>query len=90
MAIEGHQADVVGISATMLANAPAWRELAQAIRARFPAPCPKLVVGGALFRIQPELAAEIQADGIATDLASGVTVMTTLARPSGGATTTHL
>lgn len=78
-AIEEHRPDVVGISATMVANAPAVRELVQAIRARFPAPALKLVVGGSLFRMLPELAAEIHADGVATDVPSAVALMTTLA-----------
>lgn len=88
-AIEEHRADVVGISATMLANAPAVRELAWAIRTRFPAPGPKLVVGGALFRMQPALAAEVQADGVATDLASAIAVMTTLASATDSAAATR-
>lgn len=79
-AIEEHRPDVVGISATMVANAPAVRELVQAIRARFPAPAPKLIVGGSLFRMLPDLATELHADGVATDVPGTVTLMTTFAR----------
>ena len=61
----------VGISATLLFNVPAVRELIGAIRTEF-SDRVRVVVGGAAFRANPELWRQVSADGFATDL-RGVT-----------------
>ena len=57
----------VGISATMLFNVGAVRDLIGAIRSEF-AERVTVVVGGAAFRTAPELWRQVAADGFATDL----------------------
>jgi methanogenic corrinoid protein MtbC1 len=67
-ALETHHAAVLGISATMLFSLPQVRELIAAVRARFGPHSPRIVVGGGAFRQLPYLAAELGADGSATDV----------------------
>jgi methanogenic corrinoid protein MtbC1 len=57
----------VGVSATMLFNVPAVRQLIEAIRAEF-GDRMRIVVGGAAFRTAPDLWRQIEADGFAADL----------------------
>jgi MerR family transcriptional regulator, light-induced transcriptional regulator len=61
-AVADHHAVAVGISATMLSSVPEVRDLIAELRT---APGPRLVVlvGGAAFRVSPELVAEVGADG---------------------------
>jgi methanogenic corrinoid protein MtbC1 len=57
----------VGISATMLFNVPAVRQLIEAIRAEF-ADRVRILVGGAAFRTTPRLWQQVAADAYAPDL----------------------
>jgi methanogenic corrinoid protein MtbC1 len=57
----------VGISATMLFNLGAVRQLIAAIRAEFDDRV-RIIVGGAAFRTSPELWRQVAADGFASDL----------------------
>ena len=72
--IEEHQADVVGISTTMLFNVPRVRQLITDIRQSFPANSPRVMVGGAAFKAVPTLWQEIGADGYAPDLRAALTL----------------
>ena len=73
--IEEHDADVVGISATMLFNVPKVRRLIADARARFPSRRLRIFVGGGAFRNAPNLPGEIGADGFAADLRSAVALV---------------
>jgi len=59
----------VGISATMLFNVAAVRQLIAAIRAEFDSRI-RVLVGGAAFRTAPGLWRQVAADGYAEDLRS--------------------
>ena len=67
-AIETNRADILGISATMLFSLPHVKELIASVRSRYGAHSPRIVLGGGAFRQLPYLAAEIGADGSATDV----------------------
>jgi methanogenic corrinoid protein MtbC1 len=68
----------IGISTTMLFNVPAVRQLITSIRAEFQGRV-TVVVGGAAFRVVPNLWREVAADAFAADLRG---VQTLFARPS--------
>jgi methanogenic corrinoid protein MtbC1 len=57
----------LGISATMLFNVPAVRQLIRTIRGEFGGRV-HIVVGGAAFRARPDLWQHVEADATATDL----------------------
>jgi methanogenic corrinoid protein MtbC1 len=67
-----HQADIVGISSTMLFNLPRVRALIQAIRETCRTRPPRILVGGGAFRSSPSLWQELGADGYAVDLRQAV------------------
>jgi methanogenic corrinoid protein MtbC1 len=67
-AVEEHQADVVGISATMLFSIPKVAQIIHQLRETFGSDKQKIIVGGACFRQVPHLFSEIGADGFAADL----------------------
>lgn len=71
-AVEEHEADVLGISATMLFNIPQVRRLIAEVRQGFAARPPRIIVGGSAFHHSPELWREIGADGYASDLREAV------------------
>jgi MerR family transcriptional regulator, light-induced transcriptional regulator len=71
-AIEDHDADVVGISATMLFNVPQVVRLVNDVRSRMGAERPRIILGGAAFRSAPELWKELGADGFAPDVRTAV------------------
>ena len=73
--IARHQADTLGISATMLFNIPAVIRLVEDVRARFGSASPRIVLGGAAFRNLPSLSTELGAVGIANDLRSAVRLL---------------
>lgn len=77
-ALEDDPVDVVGISATMIANIPAVSSLAEGIR-KLGAGTPRIVVGGAAFRAAPDLWRELGADGAAADLQGSVDLLERLA-----------
>jgi MerR family transcriptional regulator, light-induced transcriptional regulator len=64
-AIADNSADVLCISATIVANLPSVVELVRAVRSELGPHIPKLVVGGAAFQQTPKLAAEIGAIEVA-------------------------
>ncbi len=66
-AVAGHRADTLGISTTMLFNIPSVRRLVEAARARFDGEL-QIVLGGAAFRVAPELWRELGADVFAPDI----------------------
>jgi methanogenic corrinoid protein MtbC1 len=70
-AIDEHEAGILGISATMLFNAPSVRALANAVRKRAGARI-RIIAGGAAFRAAPRLYEEIGADGCCFDLRSAI------------------
>jgi methanogenic corrinoid protein MtbC1 len=57
----------VAVSATMLFNLGAVRQLILSVRSEF-ADRVRIVVGGAAFRTNPELWRQVSADGYAADL----------------------
>ena len=67
-----HEADVLGISVTMLFNVPEVVSLMKMVRAKCVSRSPRILLGGAAFRFAPELWHEIGADGCAGDLQSGL------------------
>jgi MerR family transcriptional regulator, light-induced transcriptional regulator len=67
-AIEAHQAEILGISATMLFSVPQLRQLIGEVRSRFGPRSPRIVLGGAALSQLPDLAAEVGAVLSATDL----------------------
>ena len=71
-AIEEHQAQFVGISATMLFNIPAVRDLVGAIRERFAEGAPRLAVGGGAFRDSAALCAELRLGRPGSDVISAL------------------
>ena len=74
-AVEEHRAEVVGISATMLLSIPKAVRLVEALRERFQADCPRIILGGRAFAYAPELARELGAEGPATDLRSALALV---------------
>ena len=69
-AIEEHQADLVGISATMLFNLPKVRRLVSDVREKFAGRPPRILIGGGAFRSLPSPAESVGADGFGADLRS--------------------
>ncbi len=74
-AIEEHEADVLGVSATMLFNIPHVVELIEEVRTRLGERSPRMVLGGAAFRSLPSLTAELGAIGYASDLRAAVRML---------------
>jgi methanogenic corrinoid protein MtbC1 len=72
--VQEHQADVVGISATMLFNLPKVRRLVTEIRQRV-GEQPRIYVGGGAFRSAPNLYAEIGADGFAPGVREAIVLV---------------
>lgn len=76
--VDEHRADVLGISATMLAHLSRVEALVSDARQRFGADL-RIVVGGSAFRFNPGMALEIGADAHALDLKSAMTVLRDIA-----------
>ena len=70
--VEEHQADLLGISTTMLFNAGRVRQLIHDIQQRMGASRPHILVGGAPFRLSPHLWQEVGAEGFAPDAGAAV------------------
>ena len=76
-AVEEHDADVLGISATMLFNLPNVRRLiAEALA--LPGRNLRVILGGGAFRATPELYKEIGAVGVALDVRAALRLAATL------------
>jgi methanogenic corrinoid protein MtbC1 len=73
-AVDSHQATVLGISATLLSNVPQVVRLVEIAKKRWGTTAPRIILGGAAFRFAPALSTEIQADGVALDLAEALEV----------------
>jgi methanogenic corrinoid protein MtbC1 len=71
-AVEEHQADLLGISATLLASVPRVRALISGVREKLGSAAPQIVVGGAAFRSSPDLCSEVGADRFAPDARAAV------------------
>ncbi|MDY0269560.1 cobalamin B12-binding domain-containing protein [Trichloromonas sp.] len=67
-----HQAELLGISATMLFNLPQVIALVERLRAELGTAAPRIILGGGAFRLLPELPAELKVDAVATELRQGV------------------
>ncbi len=67
-ALAEHDADLLGISATMLFSVPNVVELVHAVRQRFGPTRPRILVGGATFRLAPRLAGELGVESCVGDL----------------------
>jgi methanogenic corrinoid protein MtbC1 len=67
-AIEQHRPDVLGLSLTMLTNAPQLRETVASVRAQLRDRCPRIVAGGRAFRLASTLWLDCRVDGFATDV----------------------
>ncbi len=78
-ALEEHQADILGVSATMLFSIPKVVRLIESVRAKFDGGNVRIIVGGAAFRTAPDLYREIGAQGCALNLRSAVQLVTGLA-----------
>ena len=74
-AIEEHDADILGVSATMLFNIPKVVELIKDVRAKLGERSPRMVLGGAAFRSLPSLTAELGAIGVASDIRAAVRML---------------
>ncbi|HYP04694.1 MAG TPA: cobalamin-dependent protein [Bryobacteraceae bacterium] len=78
-----YQANVVGISATMLFNLLRVRDLIQRLRETDTGKDVKIIVGGSAFRHAPQFAREIGADAYAFDLASAVAAVNRISAARG-------
>jgi len=67
-ALAEHDADLLGISATMLFSVPNVVELVHAVRQKFGNARPRILVGGATFRLAPRLAGELGVESCVGDL----------------------
>ena len=68
-ALASHEADILGISATMLFNVPQVRALIAEVHTRYGSQSPGIVVGGRAFHgFSPETAADLRANRVVTDL----------------------
>ena len=70
--IEDSEADLVGISMTILSNVTQGSDLVAAIRERMGPKSPGILVGGAAFRASPDAWKELRADRFARDLDDAV------------------
>ena len=75
-----HQADLLGISATMLFNLPQVIQLVERTRAELGSAAPRVILGGGAFRLLPELPAELKVAAVATELRQGVELARNLQR----------
>jgi methanogenic corrinoid protein MtbC1 len=69
-----HEAAVLGVSTTMRTNVPATARLVSEVRRQFGSAV-RVVVGGGAFRWAPHLAAQIGADGFASDVRSALEML---------------
>lgn len=76
-AVEEHQAEVLGISATMLFNIPNVRRLIAQVRA-LPGRNLRIILGGCAFRSAPDLYRELGAAGVALDVRAALQLARTL------------
>jgi methanogenic corrinoid protein MtbC1 len=68
-------ADVLCISTTLVANLPSVVELVRAVRSKLGERAPKIVLGGAAYRLAPQFASEIGTTEAVIDLRQGLTML---------------
>jgi methanogenic corrinoid protein MtbC1 len=73
--VEESAADVLCISTTILANLPSVAELVRAVRSQLSEQAPKIVLGGAVYRLATQFAREIGATEAITDLRRGLAIL---------------
>ena len=73
--VEESAADVLCISTTILANLPSVAELVRAVRSQLSERAPKIVLGGAVYRLATQFAREIGATEAITDLRRGLAIL---------------
>lgn len=66
-AIKEKRPDIVCLSVTMQVGVPHTRDLIKALRTQLASDCPKIIVGGLAFTINPKLAQIVGADAIGTN-----------------------
>jgi MerR family transcriptional regulator, light-induced transcriptional regulator len=71
-AIQETSADVLCISTTIVANLPSVGELVRTVRSQLSDRTPKIVLGGAAYRMMPHFAEEIGAGEVITDLRTAI------------------
>jgi len=72
-AVEESSADVLCISTTIVANLPSVTELIRVVRAKLNERAPKIVLGGAAYRLAPQFAGEVGAIGAIAELRRALT-----------------
>ncbi|MFW5866524.1 MAG: cobalamin B12-binding domain-containing protein [Armatimonadota bacterium] len=82
-AVEEHEADILGISTTVLFNTGFALDIIEQARDRFGEKL-RIVVGGAAFRLSPDIVAEIGAAACALNLQEAVAAFDQLAPEAGG------
>ena len=78
-AVDEHEPELIGISATVLFNLPAVAELIEELRSRFDDQL-TILVGGSAFRTRPDVWEEMGADGYGGDLREAVRLADQLRR----------
>jgi methanogenic corrinoid protein MtbC1 len=73
-AVEESKANVLCISTTIVANLPSVAELVRSVRGVLSEHAPKIVVGGAAYRLATHFAGELGATGV-TDLRQALAVL---------------
>jgi methanogenic corrinoid protein MtbC1 len=73
--VEETSADVLCVSTTITANLPSVAELVRAVRRKFGQRGPKIVLGGAAYRLASQFAHEVGAAGAFTDLPSALAAL---------------
>ena len=74
-AVEEKSADVLCISTTLVANLPTVAELIGLVRSRLKEKAPRIVVGGAAFRMAANFAEEMGVEGATNDLRTTVAML---------------
>ena len=82
-AVEEHEADAVGISATMLFNLGSVSDLIRDLRALKGSDLP-IMLGGRAFRSNPDVGREMGAHGVGRDLDEALSLFGTLVVPNSG------
>ena len=68
-------ASVLCISTTILSNLPSVVELMETVRSQMKEDAPKIVLGGAAYRMAPQFASEVGATAAVTDLRGGLALL---------------
>lgn len=74
-ALRENEVEVLCVSTTLLSNLPASAELIRAVRSTLNSKAPRIVVGGAAFRLAPELAVELEVTNCGNDLRGALNLL---------------